>query len=58
MERLKSWAEREEINVLWVPSMREIRDLNRKNQNTITLENLGSFKEGGCNSPVLLKERG
>lgn len=57
MERLKSWAEREEINVLWVPPMREIRDLNKKTQNTITLENRGSFKEeGGCHSPVLFKE--
>lgn len=55
MERLKCWAEREEINVLWVTPIREIRDLNRETQDT--LENRGSFKkEGGCHSPVLFKE--
>lgn len=39
MEGLKSWVEKEEINVPWVTPMREIGHTNRKIQNTVTVEN-------------------
>lgn len=39
-------------------SLREVRDLNRKIQNTVALENWRSFKkeEKGCHNPTQFKE--